>query len=248
MRKICFLLSIILIAGIFFTSCSKQNTTPPAIVVDAGLFQTIHLPTDTATLTGIVKTGQGQIASYAWSLISGPNTPTITNSSSATANISGLVTGTYIFQFKAQNSNGTNVGLDTTGIVVFGLAPTDNSILSLFTAKQWIYDTAIANYTGPGTGSLTYVRGGTNNVVDFDNTRYVYWPDGNSDIFDVPLFPTYLTGTWSFVQNDSTMLYFPANPPLNAEPVYMRILAIDQTHCTIYDSTQQGYNVYIVKP
>ena len=58
MKKICALIVVISVAAALFTSCSKNNPSPTPIVVDAGLFQTIHLPTDSATLTGDVKSGQ----------------------------------------------------------------------------------------------------------------------------------------------------------------------------------------------
>jgi hypothetical protein len=38
------------------------------------------------------------IVSHAWTKISGPNTPTLTNANTQTVNISGLVNGTYVFQ------------------------------------------------------------------------------------------------------------------------------------------------------
>ena len=46
--------------------------------------------------------GAGQGTGY-WSVISGPNTPTITSLNSATTTITGLTTGTYVFRWTIQN-------------------------------------------------------------------------------------------------------------------------------------------------
>ena len=56
------------------------NPAPPP-VANAGPKQTITLPTSTVTLNGSASTGT--ITSYAWSFVSGPNTPTITTPTAA---------------------------------------------------------------------------------------------------------------------------------------------------------------------
>src|ERR1700741_1380959 len=115
MRSIRLSIMPLLLAGIItFTSCHKSATTA-AIAVDAGTFQFIQLPADSAALTGVVTVGQNVATVYSWTQISGPNTSTITNSSSLSAEVKGLITGTYIFQFEATNGSGTVVGIDTTG-------------------------------------------------------------------------------------------------------------------------------------
>ena len=134
--------------------------------------------------------------------------------------------GTYIFQFEAQNSNGTNIGLDTTGIIVFAptIPPTSQtSILSLFTDKQWIADTVYSNYTGPGTGSLVYVFGS----------------NGSGGI-------AYQPYTWSFINSDSTIY---ETVGINGSPTYIaRILKLDSTHLTVYDSTSQALDISVMEP
>src|SRR5690606_10067222 len=70
---------------------------PP--VANAGADQTLTLPTDNTILDGSASTdADGTIATYAWNKISGPVAGAITNSSSVTTSVTGLVQGTYLFE------------------------------------------------------------------------------------------------------------------------------------------------------
>ncbi|HLA60129.1 MAG TPA: DUF4082 domain-containing protein [Puia sp.] len=92
------------------------NPIPPPMA-NAGPKQTITLPTSTVTLDGSGSTGT--ISSYAWSLISGPNTPAITTPATAKTTVTGLIQGTYIFQLAL---NGTaSIAKDT--VIVNPAAP-----------------------------------------------------------------------------------------------------------------------------
>ncbi|MGH2566161.1 MAG: PKD domain-containing protein, partial [Ginsengibacter sp.] len=75
-----------------------QITVNPAANVpptaNAGSDQTITLPTNSITLSGSGTDADGTISSYAWTKISGP-AATITNASSASTTVTGLVQGTY---------------------------------------------------------------------------------------------------------------------------------------------------------
>jgi hypothetical protein len=84
------------------------NPIPPP-VANAGPNQTITLPASTVTLNGTGSTGT--ITSYAWTLISGPGTPTITTPTAATTTVTGLVQGTYIFQLSV--NGGISTARDT---------------------------------------------------------------------------------------------------------------------------------------
>ena len=106
----------LLIVGILFTSC-KKNCDDHSVAVNAGNYQSIQLPTDSITLTGIVKSGSTLSINYLWTLISGPGTPVFVNKDSAKVSIKSMVAGTYTFQFQAKNSYG-QVGLDTVSVTV----------------------------------------------------------------------------------------------------------------------------------
>ncbi len=71
------------------------TSTPPAPVANAGANQTITLPISTVTLNG--SGSSGTITSYAWTLVSGPNTPTITTPAAVSTTVTGLIQGSYIF-------------------------------------------------------------------------------------------------------------------------------------------------------
>ncbi len=178
MKKILLLILTASMFSILFTSCTKDNSITP-IVVNAGLFKTVQLPSDSATLVGTVISGQSSISTYSWTYIAGSNTPVITNNNSTTAKVTNLVSGTYIFQFEATNSNGTVVGLDTTGIVVFAKAPP-----SPLTATQILAShTWEAGETFQDLGGIVYhyLRGGENtfpNGNDQGLIRYTFNADG----------------------------------------------------------------------
>jgi hypothetical protein len=77
------------------------NPIPPPLA-NAGVNQTITLPTSTATLDGSKSTGN--ITSYSWTLVSGPNIPTITSPATVTTTVTGLIQGTYVFQLSLNGS------------------------------------------------------------------------------------------------------------------------------------------------
>ena len=111
----------ILLSGIIIMSCQKQCTVTPIskndiIIIDAGKSQIVSVTGDTAKLTGNVLSGRPSITSYAWSTISGPNSPAISNGDSVSSVATGLTAGVYVFQLKASSPD--NVGLDTTTVIV----------------------------------------------------------------------------------------------------------------------------------
>jgi len=74
---------------------SSSNISPTC---NAGTNQSIKLPIATASVTCSAADSDGSIASYAWTKASGPNTPTIISSTSASTVINGLTNGIYVFQ------------------------------------------------------------------------------------------------------------------------------------------------------
>jgi hypothetical protein len=76
------------------------NAASTNITISAGSAQTITLPTSSTTLTGTVTDKTATIKSYAWTETSGPNTATMSYPADESTAVSGLVAGTYVFQFK----------------------------------------------------------------------------------------------------------------------------------------------------
>jgi hypothetical protein len=75
-------------------------------VANAGADINITLPTNSATLNGGASSDpDGSIAKFAWSKVSGP-TSYIANENTATASISGLVAGTYVFKLTVTDDKG----------------------------------------------------------------------------------------------------------------------------------------------
>lgn len=114
-------LAFFFLTTLIFASCQKEEVVQPTYqkppVADAGNAQIVVLPGTTAYLTGTATSTNGPIYGYLWSLISGPNVPTIETPSSSTTKVSNLILGTYKFQFLVSDSAGL-VGIDTTTITV----------------------------------------------------------------------------------------------------------------------------------
>ena len=94
------------------------NTLP---VANAGSDQTIHLPTNTANLSGSATDADAaSTISYNWSRVSGPTTFTISNATIANPTLSNLVAGTYTFRLTATDNNG---GSNTDDVVIIVNTP-----------------------------------------------------------------------------------------------------------------------------
>ncbi|MFN8250507.1 MAG: tandem-95 repeat protein [Ferruginibacter sp.] len=79
---------------------------PP--VANAGLDQSLTLPTNSITLVGSATDVDGYIISYAWTRISGPAAGTITSPSNSTSTVTGLAAGTYQFELRVTDNNGAS--------------------------------------------------------------------------------------------------------------------------------------------
>ncbi len=79
------------------------NIPPTA---NAGLDQSITLPTNTANLSGSGTDLDGTIASYKWTKITGPAAGIIANANIAITSVTGLTAGVYQFQLLVTDNNG----------------------------------------------------------------------------------------------------------------------------------------------
>jgi len=100
-------------------SCQKTNpvTPPPVPTVNAGVAQTINAPVDSVSLSGSATDSVSKITAYLWSEVSGPNVPVIASDGSASTEVTGLITGTYVFQLMATDLLGAT-GVNTVTITV----------------------------------------------------------------------------------------------------------------------------------
>ena len=86
---------------------TPQDDTPPVAV--AGDDTTVVLPTSTFTLDGTHSwDADGNIVSYSWQELSGPNSAAMANFDQPTSVVSGLSAGTYSFALTVTDSKGSN--------------------------------------------------------------------------------------------------------------------------------------------
>jgi hypothetical protein len=90
------------------------NVPPTA---NAGLNQSITLPTNTIALTGSGTDIDGIIVAYRWTKIAGPAGESIINSTLAATSVSGLSAGVYLFELRVTDNSGA-IGKDTMQITV----------------------------------------------------------------------------------------------------------------------------------
>ena len=138
-----------------------------APVANAGVDQTVHLPETFFVLSGSGTTQKGTITNYSWTQISGPNTSTINNATSATSSVNGFVGGTYQFQLQVTNSFGL-IAKDTVVINVIGyqtlsLQPSNNpdelNFAVVGSQNVSAHDVDIDAGAWTTGGGATYVRG-----------------------------------------------------------------------------------------
>ncbi|ULQ57955.1 heparin lyase I family protein [Flavihumibacter rivuli] len=102
-------------ANVSVSTATTSNIAPTA---NAGSTRTIHLPTNSITLSGSASSDpDGTIASYRWTQVSGPSTATLTNSTSVNMSASSLVAGTYSFRLTVTDNNGAT-GTTTVSVIV----------------------------------------------------------------------------------------------------------------------------------
>lgn len=75
---------------------SAAANVAPTVTVPVSV--QVQLPTSTIQLAASADDSDGTIASYAWTQIAGPNTATLANETTATVDVSNMITGTYQFR------------------------------------------------------------------------------------------------------------------------------------------------------
>ena len=103
-------------------NASMTVTVKAAVItaptVNAGISQTIQLPTSSATLTGTAAgTNGATITGILWSFISGPGWVKFSNANALTVVVSQMVAGTYVFQLTVSDNHGLSSNSFVTVIV-----------------------------------------------------------------------------------------------------------------------------------
>lgn len=152
------------------TTCGDAGCSVPTITttVSAGSNQSVS--GTTTTLTGTVTTN-GVILQKIWGQVSGPNTASFELKTGFSANVSGLLNGTYVFNLKAID-NGYDTVLSNVTVQVGPTTPPTanagpdqvitlpvNSVILDGTASTAVSPATISNYlwtkaSGPGTTTI----------------------------------------------------------------------------------------------
>lgn len=163
------------------------NVSPTA---NAGVDQSITLPTTTTTLIGSGTDVDGTIASYLWTKVSGPTGGTITSPSSQNTGITALQQGTYVYSLLVTDNLGAT-GSDFMQVIVnaANVAPTADAgpcqVVTLpvntatLTGSGTDPDGTIASYawvkiSGPTGGAISSPSSATTNVTGLTVGLYVY--------------------------------------------------------------------------
>jgi len=162
----------------------STSTTPPVAVAGPG--QSITLPTNSVTLNGTSSTGT--ISSYAWTKVSGPNTPSIASPTSSTTSVTGLVQGTYVFQLSLNSGasassvtitvNATSSKPPTvqakTGAGQAVTLPTNSVTLNGTGSTGTITSYAWTKASGPNTPTIASPNSATTTVSGLIQGSYVF--------------------------------------------------------------------------
>jgi hypothetical protein len=167
---------------------AAPNQAPTA---NAGPNQNITLPTNNITVVGSGSDPDGSIATYQWTIISGPSQYNIVSPTQAQTVINNLVQGTYQFQLTVTDNQGAT-GKDTMTVTVNAApnqAPTANAgpdqNITLPTNSVTLAgsgadpDGSITAYrwrkiSGPNSGSISNIYSATTTVSGLAQGVYKY--------------------------------------------------------------------------
>lgn len=114
------------------TVLAAPNIAP---IVNAGLNKAITLPTSSVSFSDSTAIdNDGTIASYLWTKVSGPNTPTITTPTTLHTTVTGLIEGSYTFKLTVTDNSGATASSIITVIVY--AAPDLNQLPTVNLAKD----------------------------------------------------------------------------------------------------------------
>ncbi len=106
---------------------NSATNNPPTC--NAGANQSITLPTNSVSLSGSGSDPDGDPITYQWSKTAGPSSYNISSPTSASTSVTGLVQGTYTFQFVTTDNHGASCSpVSTTQVTVNPAASPSGSL------------------------------------------------------------------------------------------------------------------------
>jgi hypothetical protein len=141
------------------TVLPAPNETPASA---AGADQQVKLPDPNIQLNGTDSYDpDGTVEGYKWEQVSGPNTATITSTSTAITNVTDVVEGTYVFRLTVTDNDGTRAS----DVVKITVLPADvPNVAPVADAGEYFEVTLPANGTALN-GSGSHDNDGT--IVDY---------------------------------------------------------------------------------
>lgn len=124
---------------------AAPNVAPTA---NAGIDQTITLPTSTVTLTGSGADTDGTIVSYSWAKLSGSGT--ITSSSAASTTVTSLGAGTSTFRLTVTDNSGATATDDIQVVVNAAPAVNQSPIADAGLNQVIVLPTSVVTLSGTG--------------------------------------------------------------------------------------------------
>ena len=156
------------INGWMLTENGSGTTTNTPPTVNAGVDQTITLPTSSVQLSGTASDVDGSIASYSWTKISGPSQFTFSSTSVVNPSVSNLAQGTYTFRLTVTDNQGATA-YDDVNIVVNGAVstPAKNVRVNIYGGANPYSNTAWNNwntFSSLSSGNLKYDDGSASSI------------------------------------------------------------------------------------
>ena len=106
----------------FVVTESSIVPTNKAPVISAGNDKTIELPTSSVELEGIGSDGDGSVARFTWTKLTGPGQASFNNRTIASPLVSNLAQGTYTFRLTATDNEGAT-SIDDVQVIVDAAPP-----------------------------------------------------------------------------------------------------------------------------
>jgi len=127
------------------------NPSLDSIKVHAGFDRQIYLPASSMILDG--NGSFGPIKSYLWSKVNGPDGIVITDNTSRSAQVSGLIAGDYAFELLILGQNNISYR-DTVNVKVFPAPQPTAPVIDKFNPAKGTSNTVVNSLTGVVPGSL----------------------------------------------------------------------------------------------